>query len=298
MGVLFGFRSGWFIYSTAMIISLIGIWVSFKEKRKSSIALTVFLPIITYVLSCWWRWPYAGTFGFRPMIDFYPVLILPAAAFISAISLHKIFRIIFTLLFVFYIWLNFFQQFQFENSILHYSDMTPKAYVAIFGKSHVPPDFYSLLDPLDVEMALTGRPLRNKKFESLGCVTLNREIIKIKSCAGKYLSVDSDPNFFLINARSSVNKTGKFNLLMFDKNRCALEAWNVCYLFTLPGGEQGAQTDFVSADEAYDYINLGENKFALKSSNGKFLAIEPDEPSYVSASSPTIGERTIFQKEN
>jgi hypothetical protein len=297
-GILFGFRTGWLIYTPVMIISLAGMWFAVRRKRLFSVALAVFIPLELYLLSCWWCWPYSGAMGFRPMIDFYPLLLLPAASFIAAVSFSRAAKIIFSVALVFFTWLNIFQQFQFQRGILHYSDMTAKAYAAIFGRLTYPPDYSSLLDPFDVENAKAGKKLRNmRSFDDFGYLTVSEETVRIKACNGKYLSSDRNLNSLLVANRDSATTWETFTLIRFYNNRAALKAWNGNYLLTLGWGEQKAEMDVVSEEEIYYYKDLGENKIALRAWNGKYLRVELGEPYYVYATSPDMNERTVFTLE-
>jgi hypothetical protein len=296
--VLFGFRNGWLIYTPVMIAAVIGIWLSVRQRKNFGIPLLLFFPLMLYILSCWWCWNYGGAFGFRPFVDFYPMFILPAATFMAQVSSKKFSAIIFSALLGLCIWLNIFQQIQYQRGILHYADMTARAYVAIFGKTYYPPGYDTLLEPFDNEMALLGKPLRNmKKFEDFGYIPLKEETVKIKGANGKYLSVDNANNYLLVANSDSAGTAGIFTLIYLNNGRCALKAWNGRYIFSHDSGFERAEMDIVSDNEVFHYIALGENKFALNAVNGCYLQIDHVEPYYLIAKSESVSKAETFELE-
>ena len=137
-----------------------------------------------------------------------------------------------------------------------------------------------------------------RRFEDFGYSILGTEKIKIKAVNGKYVSTDYNRKMMLVANRDSAKGWETFMLIHLDKNRCVLKAWNDCYILTLDRGEQQAAMDIIDKYEVFDFIDLGNNKFALKSANGKYLGTEYEEPFFIYAHSPEINDRTTFLKEN
>lgn len=81
--VLFGKVSGWFIYTPVMILSIAGlIWMLVKNKRNVWAILSVFL-VILYLNASWWCFTFDCGFGYRSLVEYYPVLAIPLAFLID-----------------------------------------------------------------------------------------------------------------------------------------------------------------------------------------------------------------------
>ncbi len=75
---MFSFRTGWLIYTPAMLLAVIGIY--FLIKRKTNwVALLLFAVVNTYIVTAWDIWWY----GSRAMVQSYPVLAFFIAASIE-----------------------------------------------------------------------------------------------------------------------------------------------------------------------------------------------------------------------
>ncbi len=143
----FSYRKGWLVYSPLMALSLIGFF--FMRKRLSEMQvgiITFFIPAI-YITFSWWCWWYGGSFGARTLVDYYPILALPMAAFISVIMEKKIWlRIAFVILTIPFIYLTIFQSWQYRSSILRWDGTTKEAYWTIFLNKKYPENYDELWD--------------------------------------------------------------------------------------------------------------------------------------------------------
>jgi hypothetical protein len=157
---LVGFRKGWLIYTPIMGFALYGIWCMKDlpvSNYRSSVLFLVLLYI--YLLSSWWCWWYGGSFGQRSMIDLYPLLALPLAAFLSKISNHqKTAKLPVYLVLAFFLLLNIFQTVQYKYNIIDYDGMTAREYVQVFGTLNPAKIDTTLLDKPDYEKAVKGLP--------------------------------------------------------------------------------------------------------------------------------------------
>lgn len=155
---LFSFRKGWLIYSPLFLFVFPGLYFIRKQSAKGFYSLhVILLPLYLYIVASWWCWWYGGSFGLRPMIDLYPLLVFPLAAFFYRISTLKktntrIWFGIISLL----VALNIYQTFQYKYRIIHYDAMTFKAYVNAFGKMDKKYIDNSLLRDPDYEKAILG----------------------------------------------------------------------------------------------------------------------------------------------
>ena len=153
----FSWRKGWLIYTPVMVFALLG-FVSLRKLNKSWYQF-IFGGFIVhvYVTFSWWCWWYGGGYGQRAMIEFYPLLALPMAAFIHDMSSKKtIQKWVFAATVSALVTYNIFTSWQAAKSIIHWDSMTFQAYKAMFLSSKFPYNYGSLLDPPDYEAALKG----------------------------------------------------------------------------------------------------------------------------------------------
>ncbi len=154
---LFSFRKGWLLYSPLMLLSMFGMWPLFKTNKKLSILILVMLILAIYVTFSWWTWWYGGSFGSRPMIDFYGILALPIAAAVQYfLNKKQSVKVVFKIAVVLLIALSIFQNHQYQKGIIHFDSMSKETYKLIFLKDHIPQGYQKSLDPPDYDAALKG----------------------------------------------------------------------------------------------------------------------------------------------
>jgi hypothetical protein len=162
---LFGFRKGWLIYTPIMLLSLIGIWLIYKTKKSYFYSILIFTSIYIYVAFSWWCWWYGGSYGQRVMIDIYPILALPLAAFLHWVSdLKKFPKKIWIIAISALTLLNLFQTTQAKFNIIHYDSMTFDSYVKAFGVMTNNNEIKKLLQKPDYENALKGEVEREMPY--------------------------------------------------------------------------------------------------------------------------------------
>lgn len=154
---LFSFRKGWFIYTPIMAIAFSGFLVLYKKAKSITLALIVTMGFAIYCVFSWWCWWYGGSFGSRPMIDFYGLMAIPLSALIFWVFKSKLWlKISIPALFVFLIYFNIIQMNQYRISLLHWDSMTKEAYSKILFKKDWPPDYEKLIKTPDYEKAKMG----------------------------------------------------------------------------------------------------------------------------------------------
>jgi hypothetical protein len=154
---LFGFRKGWFIYTPIMLFSIIGITQLFKTNKNLILMISIFLCVYIYVAFSWWCWWYGGSFSQRVMIDVYPLLAIPLAAFINYVFKLSFFKkSVFIGLFIGLTLLNLFQTTQAKFNIIHYDSMTFESYIKSFGVITNNNEIKKLYKSPDYKNALKG----------------------------------------------------------------------------------------------------------------------------------------------
>lgn len=158
MDGLLSYRKGWLVYTPVMTFSIIGLFFLPTYIKRFTLPIIIFSLINIYIIFSWWAWWYGGSYGSRPMIDTYPVFAFPLAAFIHYFSRRAVWwRMITALVFIFFIYLNFFQIYQYSITLLHYDSMTKEAYWKILMKKKYPPNYQSLIKTPDYESAEAGK---------------------------------------------------------------------------------------------------------------------------------------------
>ena len=154
---LFSFRKGWLIYTPVMLFSILGFWPLKRQNKKWFWFIAPLLLAYVYVIFSWWCWWYGGSYGARPMIEFYPFLALPLAFLIQVILKKQIWirAVVFSFIMLFTMH-NMFAISQYKTSLLHWDSMTYKAYRAIFLKTTWPENYTDYIDPPDYEAAKKG----------------------------------------------------------------------------------------------------------------------------------------------
>jgi len=159
---LFSFRKGWLLYTPLMTLSILGIIVNLKKHQNKTGVIGVFLLIMLFVAFSWWCWWYGGSFGARPLIDFYGILAIPIALVLH--SLLKVkwitvkvggFALVLSLIIM-----NQIQAYQYRVGLLHYDGMNQEVYWQSFLKTDMTTEeytkFISLKSKVDYDGAKKG----------------------------------------------------------------------------------------------------------------------------------------------
>lgn len=158
LDVLFSFRKGWFIYTPILLFAVYGIWCMKTQVANSfKSTVVILLPLYLYLVSSWWCWWYGGSFSQRSMIDIYPLLTIPLAAFIYKSQEYSKSKkqIIYTIMGLL-LMLNIFQTVQYKYNIIDFDGMTAKEYVQVFGTLNDKKIDSNLLKKPDYERAVIG----------------------------------------------------------------------------------------------------------------------------------------------
>ena len=153
---LIGFRKGWLIYSPIMILTIVGFFLMKGKEKVFKLATILTFLITIYVVWSWWAWWYGGSFGQRPMIDFYPLLALPFASTIQYLRFNfkKLRLAIAVTAFLFYI--GVVQNIQYMIGLIHYDSNTRESYMINFLSMTYRPGWIESLQAPDYEAAKLG----------------------------------------------------------------------------------------------------------------------------------------------
>ncbi|AEE53176.1 hypothetical protein [Haliscomenobacter hydrossis] len=103
---LLSYRSGWLLYTPMMIFALIGFKHLSKHWNSLYLSLLIYTALFIYITFAWDIWWYGGSLGQRAMVQAYPVLAFPLAAFVDSALKTKIWKYIFGFIALLFIYLN------------------------------------------------------------------------------------------------------------------------------------------------------------------------------------------------
>ncbi len=76
---LLGFYKGWFIYTPIAVAFIVGLIFVYQKNKTWFYSILIYTALYIYLLISWDDWTYGSTFGFRPIVQSYSLLILPLA---------------------------------------------------------------------------------------------------------------------------------------------------------------------------------------------------------------------------
>ena len=127
---LFSYRKGWLVYTPIFVFSFLGLYKMYVRKNPWFFSTLIMLPVLIYLFSSWWCWWFGGGFGMRPMIDYYPLLIIPLGEILSTKISYK--KYILNFILAGFVSLNLFQTLQRRNLVIHWDSMSKESYWAFF----------------------------------------------------------------------------------------------------------------------------------------------------------------------
>lgn len=80
--------NGWLIYSPVFLLSMFGMF-RFTSMKQWLIPIWIFTPIYIYIIYSWHCYNYINGLGSRPMINIYPLLAIPMAAFLNTLFINR-----------------------------------------------------------------------------------------------------------------------------------------------------------------------------------------------------------------
>lgn len=146
---LFSYRKGWLLYTPIMIFALAGFFVLHKYVTGLTGWLIFLLGLHFYVVVSFWCWWYGAGFGLRPMVDIYPLLSIPLAAFMQQVMKHKMLKQLAIPVLLALIFINQFQTYQTRKNVLHFDSVTKAYYWANFLRMDKAADTQYLLQSPD-----------------------------------------------------------------------------------------------------------------------------------------------------
>ncbi len=88
--MLFGFDSGFFIYTPLCLVVLLGFFPLFKQNKFRCVVLFLFFTFCFYLFSCYWGYTYFDGLGIRTFVDYYALFSILLATLLSYVIDKKI----------------------------------------------------------------------------------------------------------------------------------------------------------------------------------------------------------------
>lgn len=133
--MLFGFDSGFFIYTPLCLIILLGLIPLFRQNKFRFIILSLFIAFAFYLFSCYWSYNYYDGLGIRTFVDFYSLFSILLAILLTYLADKKIIKYAAIIFMGGAFLLNLVYCYQYQANIMLHSGMTYKKYKYIFLKT-------------------------------------------------------------------------------------------------------------------------------------------------------------------
>ncbi len=145
---LFSYKSGWLVYSPMMVFALMGFYPLWKRDRSLFWPIIIFIASYIYIAFAWSNWWYGGSLGQRAMVQSYPILAFPTAAFFeSVMRRRKWVQSVVVLFVVAFVYLNMWFTYQAHlGGYLKVGEMTKAYYWKTLGRWSLKSEYFKLLD--------------------------------------------------------------------------------------------------------------------------------------------------------
>jgi hypothetical protein len=141
--VLFGFRKGWFIYSTLSIFGFAGLIIVWHKFRDYFWPSVIYFALLIYIIA---SFNSLTSFGWRAFLQSQATLVIPTGFFVSYIIKQRIaIKGIAAVIILSITVLNIHQTFQLKSGVLDGSRMTREYYFTVLGKNKVTDEEKKLL---------------------------------------------------------------------------------------------------------------------------------------------------------
>lgn len=269
--VLLGWEKGWFIYTPLAIFMVTGIF--YLRKNPFYWPVLIYFILNTWIIISWSDWRYGASYSTRALVQSYAVMAIPLSVVVSKTLLSRL-RYLVLVIASILIFVNLFQIWQYNKTILHYDDMNKYYYKAIFLNSSPSPIQMSLLDTKDYiknenkysvvkEIALDSQFTVNAKDHSITTLLTGKwDHIFPELKAGKEywlkisVAVLSEWGAFdtYLTTSFDYDDTNKTTRVRMENGMCKKQQWNTIeYYFKIPKhSNPGNISVFVETEAAQD----------------------------------------------
>ena len=269
INILFSYRKGLFVYTPVLFLCLLSIlFLAYKRNYYLAFTWIAFFSILTYILSSWWTWFYNDSYGLRVYIDFYTVFFIPFAIMLNEAPV--IMKLVFIVLSFLTVPVNIIQTYQYDNFILHWSQMNKDKYWKVFLKTDV--RYQGLLWTKKYDF----RNYRTLKEIPLGNIMVNKNKFEVFYRLNSS-EISGFQNVCIIQV-SLDNDYGKNNdseiiLVIEESNTKHNYYWNKIPLLHFPEGEFNKFQTGVGNFEFLPITDQKEKQIEFAVNSGKYNGI-------------------------
>lgn len=142
--VLFGEEKGWLIYTPICWLIILGLVRIKHEKFNASVK--IFMLTNIWIIIAWHVWRYGASYSTRALVQSTPIMMLPMLTIIKEMLQSKL-KLLWYTLYLYFLCLNLFQIYQYNNGILHYDRNTYEYYWRVYWKSSINDEDKHYLQP-------------------------------------------------------------------------------------------------------------------------------------------------------
>jgi hypothetical protein len=160
--VLFGYAKGFFVYVPVMLLLIPSFIILFFSKRHLTLGSVFVFMVFVWITASWWCWYYGGSFGMRPLVDYYPLFIL--IILLAFKVMNRYLKFIFLLIMVFGIYLYQILEYQYMNKILHWQSMNKEIFWHVFMEKDTRFEWYPHIILENEHLPKDKKPSFSKSF--------------------------------------------------------------------------------------------------------------------------------------
>lgn len=257
--VLFGWETGWFIYTPVTILFIAGFFYLKNTPYRRSVIIFCLLNI--WIVISWADWKYGATYSTRALVQSYPIFALPLTAVVARILQHR-WKYLLYPVGAYLIFVNFFQLGQYNSGVLHSRDMNRKFYSRIYLNNDLHPIDMSLLDTDEFLYDETGYK-RKVLYQSTGAQPIDKTPFlaqKVPFAQEAWLKISAtittQEGFYssYLTCQMKDRKYGKtkhvrlFNVYCFEG-----KPGNYAFYYQIPTDKPFSDTAFISVDSPYEF---------------------------------------------
>jgi hypothetical protein len=87
--VWFSTLNGFFLYTPLALAFIAGMVIMIVKKVRNGIFTALSFLLVSYIFASWYCWFFGGSFGYRPLVEYYALFSLPFAFFLSRVCALK-----------------------------------------------------------------------------------------------------------------------------------------------------------------------------------------------------------------
>lgn len=135
--VFFSYRKGWFLYTPMIAFVFIGLGMLWKKNKDIALPIILFFILNVYLISSWGTWWQGNSFACRYFVESYAILVLPLGYFVQWVLAKKWRIFALSPIAAFFLFINLFMTWQYNNWMFNGYTMTKDYYWRIFLNTSV-----------------------------------------------------------------------------------------------------------------------------------------------------------------